>query len=84
MAKEYKEALLEKHYHEGCPGCKVEKMKEVRRGYPYLELSFIWIVILSTCKFVFLFFDAILLLMIWIKNNLSWAISNDSLSKPLI
>ncbi|KAH0860923.1 hypothetical protein HID58_089184 [Brassica napus] len=48
MAKEYKEALLEKHYHEGCPGCKVEKMKEVRRGYPYLELSFIWIVILST------------------------------------
>ncbi|KAF3501941.1 hypothetical protein F2Q69_00044852 [Brassica cretica] len=48
MAKEYNEALLEKHYHEGCPGCKVEKMKEVRRGYPYLELSFIWIVILST------------------------------------
>ncbi|KAH0860863.1 hypothetical protein HID58_089124 [Brassica napus] len=44
MAKEYNEALLEKHYHEGCPGCKVEKMKEVRRGYPYLELSFIWII----------------------------------------
>ncbi|CDY09864.1 BnaC09g42970D [Brassica napus] len=60
MAKEYNEALLEKHYHEGCPGCKVEKMKEVRRGYPYLELSFIWIVILSTCKFVFLFFRGLL------------------------
>ncbi|CAN6810984.1 unnamed protein product [Brassica oleracea] len=50
MADEYKEALLEKQttYHEGCPGCKVEKMKQLRRGYPYLELSFVWIVVLST------------------------------------
>ncbi|CAN6805903.1 unnamed protein product [Brassica oleracea] len=50
MADEYKEALLEKQttYHEGCPGCKVEKMKQLRKGYPYLELSFVWIVVLST------------------------------------
>ncbi|CAN7114149.1 unnamed protein product [Brassica rapa subsp. narinosa] len=50
MADEYKEALLEKQttYHEGCPGCKVEKMKQLRTGYPYLELSFVWIVVLST------------------------------------
>ncbi|KAH0931474.1 hypothetical protein HID58_008591, partial [Brassica napus] len=47
---EYKEALLEKQttYHEGCPGCKVENMKQLRTGYPYLELSFVWIVVLST------------------------------------
>uniref|UniRef100_A0A1J3G6U7 Protein ZINC INDUCED FACILITATOR 1 n=2 Tax=Noccaea caerulescens TaxID=107243 RepID=A0A1J3G6U7_NOCCA len=49
MADEYKDALLEKHkYHEGCPGCKVEQMKQLRRGYPYLELSFVWIIVLST------------------------------------
>ncbi|KAF8085612.1 hypothetical protein N665_0658s0014 [Sinapis alba] len=49
MAEEYKEALLEKHkYHDGCPGCKVEQMKQLRRGYPYLELSFVWIIVLST------------------------------------
>ncbi|KAG5408428.1 hypothetical protein IGI04_004747 [Brassica rapa subsp. trilocularis] len=49
MAEEYKEALLEKHkYHEGCPGCKVEQMKQLRKGYPYLELSFVWIIVLST------------------------------------
>ncbi|XP_048625980.1 protein ZINC INDUCED FACILITATOR 1 isoform X1 [Brassica napus] len=50
MADEYKEALLEKQttYHEGCPGCKVENMKQLRTGYPYLELSFVWIVVLST------------------------------------
>lgn len=51
MAEEYKEALLNKHkYHEGCPGCKVEQMKQLRRGYPYLELSFVWIIVLSTCN----------------------------------
>ncbi|XP_010492148.1 PREDICTED: protein ZINC INDUCED FACILITATOR 1 [Camelina sativa] len=49
MAEEYKEALLENHkYHDGCPGCKVEQMKQLRRGYPYLELSFVWIIVLST------------------------------------
>ncbi|KAL0728164.1 hypothetical protein Bca4012_024257 [Brassica carinata] len=50
MAEEYKEALLEKnkYHHEGCPGCKVEQMKQLRRGYPYLELSFVWIIVLST------------------------------------
>ena len=64
MADEYKEALLEKQttYHEGCPGCKVEKMKQLRRGYPYLELSFVWIVVLSTCKCFFVSQTAFILL----------------------
>ncbi|VVB14400.1 unnamed protein product [Arabis nemorensis] len=49
MAEEYEEALLEKQkYHDGCPGCKVEQMKQIRQGYPYLELSIIWIVVLAT------------------------------------
>ncbi|KAL0647929.1 hypothetical protein Bca4012_046220 [Brassica carinata] len=48
MGDEFRADLLEKQYHEGCPGCLVDKMKEVRRGYPYAELSFIWIIILTT------------------------------------
>ncbi|XP_010547293.1 PREDICTED: protein ZINC INDUCED FACILITATOR 1-like [Tarenaya hassleriana] len=47
---EYKDALLEKtKYHEECPGCKVEQMKELRRGFPFRELFFVWIIVLSTC-----------------------------------
>lgn len=54
MAEEYKEALLDKQkYHDGCPGCKVEQMKQLRRGYPYLELTFVWIIVLSTCNTFF-------------------------------
>ncbi|XP_010492179.1 PREDICTED: protein ZINC INDUCED FACILITATOR 1-like [Camelina sativa] len=49
MGEEYNAALLEKkNFHEGCPGCRVEKMKQIRRGYPYLELSFVWVVVLAT------------------------------------
>ncbi|VVB14401.1 unnamed protein product [Arabis nemorensis] len=44
LAEEYKEALLENQkYHEGCPGCKVEMMKQLRRGYPTSSFpSFAW------------------------------------------
>ncbi|KAH0860859.1 hypothetical protein HID58_089120 [Brassica napus] len=48
MGDEFRADLLEKQYHEGCPGCLVDKTKEVRRGYPYAELSFIWVIILTT------------------------------------
>ncbi|XP_010557807.1 PREDICTED: protein ZINC INDUCED FACILITATOR 1-like [Tarenaya hassleriana] len=46
---EYKDALLGKtKYHDECPGCKVEQMKERRRGFPFRELVFVWIIVLST------------------------------------
>ncbi|XP_048135252.1 protein ZINC INDUCED FACILITATOR-LIKE 1-like isoform X5 [Rhodamnia argentea] len=46
--EEQKEALLQKHYYENCPGCKVEKLKESRRGLPIRELVSIWIVVLCS------------------------------------
>ncbi|EFH49898.1 hypothetical protein ARALYDRAFT_909349 [Arabidopsis lyrata subsp. lyrata] len=54
MAEEYNKTLLEnKTYHDGCSGCNVEQMKQRRLGYPYMELSFVWIVVLSTsCSFM--------------------------------
>ncbi|XP_010557819.1 PREDICTED: protein ZINC INDUCED FACILITATOR-LIKE 1-like [Tarenaya hassleriana] len=48
MAETYMETLLEKNYHENCPGCKVEQMKHSRRGFPLWELFIIWIIVLST------------------------------------
>ncbi|KAL3731841.1 hypothetical protein ACJRO7_028670 [Eucalyptus globulus] len=46
--EEQREALLQKHYFENCPGCKVEKLKESQRGLPIRELLSIWIVVLSS------------------------------------
>lgn len=40
--------LLEKAYHDNCPGCKVDRLKRERRGIPYRDLSYIWIVSLCT------------------------------------
>ncbi|XP_056164461.1 protein ZINC INDUCED FACILITATOR-LIKE 1-like [Syzygium oleosum] len=59
--EEQKEALLQKHYYENCPGCKVEKLKESRRGFPIRELVSIWIVVLCSALpiaslFPFLYF----------------------------
>ncbi|KAF8034932.1 hypothetical protein BT93_C1071 [Corymbia citriodora subsp. variegata] len=61
MAAEEEKLLLGKHYHENCPGCKVEKYKESRRGLPIRELVSIWIVVLCTALpisslFPFLYF----------------------------
>ncbi|KAJ8751473.1 hypothetical protein K2173_016689 [Erythroxylum novogranatense] len=42
------DGLLEKGYHENCPGCKVDRLKELERGVPYKNLSYIWIVSLCT------------------------------------
>ncbi|KAL3731836.1 hypothetical protein ACJRO7_028665 [Eucalyptus globulus] len=60
-AEEQEEALLEKHFHENCPGCKVEKYKESRRDLPIHELVSVWIVVLCTALpisslFPFLYF----------------------------
>ncbi|XP_062092077.1 protein ZINC INDUCED FACILITATOR 1-like [Humulus lupulus] len=34
-------------YHPNCPGCKVDLYKISNKGYPFRELTFIWIVVLS-------------------------------------
>ncbi|KAF9676481.1 hypothetical protein SADUNF_Sadunf08G0006400 [Salix dunnii] len=62
MAEEYREALLKKDvYYENCPGCKVDQLKELKRGFPFRELISIWIVVLCTALpistlFPFLYF----------------------------
>ncbi|ERM98159.1 hypothetical protein AMTR_s00095p00099600, partial [Amborella trichopoda] len=44
---ENEEALLKtKDYYENCPGCKVDQMKEINRGFPLKECFFIAIVVL--------------------------------------
>ncbi|XP_056165991.1 probable peptide/nitrate transporter At3g43790 isoform X6 [Syzygium oleosum] len=53
--------LFEKAYHASCPGCEVDRLKRERRGIPYRDLSFIWIVSLCTALpisslFPFLYF----------------------------
>lgn len=41
--------LLERMmYYESCPGCKLERRKEERRGIPYKEFLYAWIVTLCT------------------------------------
>ncbi|XVF23274.1 hypothetical protein REPUB_Repub13aG0022200 [Reevesia pubescens] len=61
MAEEYRESLLKKKYHENCPGCKVDQIKELQRGIPIRQLVSIWIVVLCTALpisslFSFLYF----------------------------
>ncbi|XP_019706173.1 protein ZINC INDUCED FACILITATOR-LIKE 1 isoform X3 [Elaeis guineensis] len=54
--------LLERMmYYESCPGCKMERRKEERRGIPYKEFLYVWIVTLCTALpisilFPFLYF----------------------------
>ncbi|KAK3002268.1 hypothetical protein RJ639_022562 [Escallonia herrerae] len=62
MAKnELKETLLEKHYYENCPGCKVDQRKQLQQGLPIKELLSIWTIVLCTALpisslFPFLYF----------------------------
>ncbi|KAJ4835158.1 Protein ZINC INDUCED FACILITATOR-LIKE 1 [Turnera subulata] len=61
MAEEYKQTLLKKEYYENCPGCKVDQLKELRRGTPLRELFSIWVIVLCTALpisslFPFLYF----------------------------
>lgn len=41
--------LLEMAYHEGCPGCAVERSKALNSGVPYMRFFHIWIIILVSC-----------------------------------
>ncbi|KAI5001411.1 hypothetical protein ZWY2020_026061 [Hordeum vulgare] len=48
-------------YHEGCPGCGVERRKALNPGIPYKQFFHIWIIILVSCLpisslFPFLYF----------------------------
>ncbi|XP_010419980.1 PREDICTED: protein ZINC INDUCED FACILITATOR-LIKE 1-like [Camelina sativa] len=59
--QEYTECLLGNKYHDGCPGCKVDQMKRLRRGFPFWELFSVWIIVLCTALpisslFPFLYF----------------------------
>ncbi|KAJ6989101.1 protein ZINC INDUCED FACILITATOR-LIKE 1-like [Populus alba x Populus x berolinensis] len=62
MAEEYREALLKKDdYYENCPGCQVDQLKELKKGFPFRDLISIWIVVLCTALpistlFPFLYF----------------------------
>ncbi|GLT75353.1 hypothetical protein SLA2020_470840 [Shorea laevis] len=48
MADKCRQTLLKKGYHENCPGCKVDQLKEMKTGLPIRELVSIWIVVLCT------------------------------------
>lgn len=62
MADERREPLLKKQtYYENCPGCKVDQLKELKRGLPIKELLSIWLIVLCTALpisslFPFLYF----------------------------
>ncbi|PWA21780.1 major facilitator superfamily domain protein [Artemisia annua] len=43
---ELKEELLEPVYHDNCPGCKVDRDKRMKTGFPLKELIFIWVIVL--------------------------------------
>lgn len=57
-----REPLLKKrNYHENCPGCKVDQMKERQRGLPFKDLFTIWVIVLCAALpisslFPFLYF----------------------------
>ncbi|CAL9108915.1 unnamed protein product [Musa acuminata var. zebrina] len=61
VAMEASTGPLLKVYYENCPGCKQDRKNEVRRGVPYREFFYIWIVTLCSALpvaslFPFLYF----------------------------
>ncbi|XP_006662717.1 probable peptide/nitrate transporter At3g43790 isoform X2 [Oryza brachyantha] len=44
------------YYHEGCPGCAVDRSKALNPGVPYLRFFHIWIIILVSCLPISLLF----------------------------
>ncbi|XP_054816260.1 protein ZINC INDUCED FACILITATOR-LIKE 1-like isoform X2 [Prosopis cineraria] len=43
-----REPLLKKHYYENCPGCKVDRAKEMTQGVPIKHLVNIWLITLCS------------------------------------
>lgn len=51
----------EAEFYPNCPGCRIDRLKQEKRGVPYKQLSFIWIISLCTALpitslFPFLYF----------------------------
>lgn len=44
------DTLLNKKYYENCPGCKVDKAKELKTDVTFRNLLNIWMVVLCSCK----------------------------------
>ncbi|KAK9148951.1 hypothetical protein Scep_007708 [Stephania cephalantha] len=40
------EPMLKKVYYRDCPGCRMDQRKETRRGIPYKEFTYVWVVTL--------------------------------------
>ncbi|WVZ71589.1 hypothetical protein U9M48_020159 [Paspalum notatum var. saurae] len=38
----------EKHFHEGCPGCRLDERNKTNTGIPYLNFVYIWIICLTS------------------------------------
>lgn len=51
--EQVKGALLKKHYYENCPGCKVEQLKELQKGFPIKQLVSVGVVVLCSGKSLF-------------------------------
>lgn len=48
---EYRESLLrkeEEYYYPNCPGCKVERYKDLQKAFPVRDLFRIWVIVLAT------------------------------------
>ncbi|KAK9667741.1 hypothetical protein RND81_13G008400 [Saponaria officinalis] len=61
IGNEERRGLLEKVYHEDCPGCKVDKRKDTIKEVPWKTLIGIWIIVLCSALpisslFPFLYF----------------------------
>ncbi|CAA3032695.1 ZINC INDUCED FACILITATOR-LIKE 1-like [Olea europaea subsp. europaea] len=55
------ESLLKEDFYENCPGCKLDRQKELQRGLPIKQVLIIWIIVLATALtisslFPFLYF----------------------------
>jgi hypothetical protein len=44
------ELLKKQHYYENCPGCKVDKAKELKTDVSFTNLLYIWMVVLCSGK----------------------------------
>jgi hypothetical protein len=53
--EDFGEPLL--HYHENCPGCKVDQAKELKMDVTFRNVFSIWIVVLCSCKLKQSFFN---------------------------
>ncbi|XP_042062417.1 protein ZINC INDUCED FACILITATOR 1-like [Salvia splendens] len=48
-AVEYAESLLQKdEYVQGCPGCAVDRRKQLQRGLPLKQILTVWMIVLAT------------------------------------